>query len=135
MRDFAPRVLIVDPDPVFAGKAMVVLSAEGYDVETATGITLAAERLKDVDFGCAIVDEHLPEMRGHEAVPVLKTIAPDVQIIMTAARNSPELESSIRRRDIFYYHVKSFGMHELQQAVRDAFRKVGGRTKAGRNGG
>ena len=119
------RVLIVDPDPLFAGKLSVLLSCQGYDVETAEGITQAVQRLKDVGFDCVIMDENLPEMKGHDAVPVLKAIAPHIPVIVTAARSSLEVESSIRREDVFFYHVKAFGIRELQMAVCDAFRKIG----------
>jgi CheY-like chemotaxis protein len=125
MKDKARRILIVDPDPRFAGKANSLLSADGYDVEVVGGVTGGARRLKDVRFDCVIVDEDLPEMKGHDAVAVLKAICPDVPIIMTAVRNTLELESSIRRQDVFFYYVKNFDMHELQMAVHDAFRKIG----------
>ena len=119
------RILIVDPDPSFTGKLKATLAPQGYDVEAAEGIIQAAQRMKYVSFDCLIVDEDLPEMKGHDAVPVLKTISPQVPIIVTAARNSLAVESSIRRQDVFFYHVKTFDMHELQMAVRDALRKVG----------
>jgi len=125
MKDQARRILIVDPDRLFAGKLSALLSSRGYDVESAEGITQAVKRLKDVNFGCVILDEDLPEMKGHDAVPVLKAISCEVPIIMTAARNSLELESSIRRQDVFFYHAKSFDINELQMAVRDALRKIG----------
>jgi DNA-binding NtrC family response regulator len=119
------RILIVDPDPWFSGRLKATLASQGYDVEGADGIIQAAERMRDVRFDCLIVDEDLPEMKGHDAVPVLKTICPQAPIIVTAARNSLAVESSIRRQDVFFYHVKTFDMHELQMAVRDALRKVG----------
>ena len=125
MKDTAARILVVDPDPLFAGKLKAMLSPPEYDVETAEGISQAAQMLKDVDFGCVIMDEDLPEMKGHDAVSIEKAISPRVPIIMTAAQNSLEVESSIRREDVFFYHVKAFGIRELQMAVRDAFRKIG----------
>ena len=124
MKDETPRILIVDPDPLFGGKLWSLLSSKGYEVETVQGITEAVQRLKDVNFGCVIMDEDLPEMKGHDAVPVLRAISPRVPIIMSAAANSPERESRIRRQDVFFYYVKSFDMEELQTAVADAFRKL-----------
>jgi len=125
MEQDARRILIVDPDPSFAGKLSATLAPQGYDVEAAEGIIQAAQRMREVDFDCLIVDEDLPEMKGHDAVPVLKAISPRIPVIVTAARNSLEVESSIRRQDVFFYHVKTFDMHELQMAVRDAVRKIG----------
>lgn len=125
MKDTARRILIVDPDPLFAGKLSSLLSSHGCDVEVATGITQGVHRLKDVNFDCVVADEDLPEMKGHDAVEVLRAVSPDVPVIMTASRNTREQEARIRREDIFFYYVKGFDMRELEMAVRDALRKVG----------
>jgi len=92
-------------------------------VEAAERITLAVERLKDVDFDCVIMDEDLPEIKGHDAIPVLRAVSPETPIIMTAGQNTPEKESRIRQQDIFFYHVKSFDVQELNVAVRDACKR------------
>ena len=125
MKNKEHKVLIVDPDPLFARKISALLSFQGCDVETTEGVTQAVQRLKDVSFDCVIADEDLPEMKGHDAVSVLKAISPGTPIIMTSVRNTLERESEIRRQDVFYYYVKSFDMNELDMAVHDAFRKVG----------
>ena len=39
------RILIVDPDPSFAGKLSATLAPQGYDVEAAEGIIQAAKRM------------------------------------------------------------------------------------------
>jgi CheY-like chemotaxis protein len=132
MKDKTRRVLLVDPDSAFARKVETLLSPKGYDVEAIKGLTRAAERLRDVAFDCIIMATDLPEMKGHDAVPIVKAICPGVPVIMTAAQNTPELESRVRHQDIFYYYVKSFDLHELQMAVRDAFRKIGKENAAGR---
>lgn len=125
MKDNARRILIVDPDPLFAGKLSSLLSSHGHDAEVAKGMTKAVQRLKDVNFDCVVADQDLPEMKGHDAVAVLKAISPDVPIIMTASRNTRQQEARIRREDIFFYYVKGFEMRELEMAVSDALRKAG----------
>ncbi|MFC1671590.1 response regulator [Planctomycetota bacterium] len=124
MKDNVSRVLIVDPDPLFAGRVRDALSSEGYDVEVAEGITQAVQRLENASYGCVIVDEALPEMKGYDAVPILRAAFPDLTVIMTAVNNTSELEARIRRQPIFFYHVKSFDIYELRMAVRNAFGKM-----------
>ncbi|MBN1675147.1 MAG: response regulator [Kiritimatiellae bacterium] len=119
------RVLVVDPDPLFAQRLDTMLSAHDCDVEIVGGITDAVQRLRDVEFDCVIMDEELPEMKGHNAVPVVRAISPCIQIIMTAAQNTSELESKIRQQDILYYYVKGFDVHELQMAVAGALKRKG----------
>jgi len=119
------RILVVDPDSTAVRVLLSLLVEEGYDVEISGGIREAAEKVKDVKFDCAIMDVDLPEMAGYEAVSILKAIDPKIQVIMTAAANTPELEVKVRKEDIFYYHIKSFDAEELKEAVRDVFERLG----------
>jgi DNA-binding response OmpR family regulator len=119
------RVLIVDPDSEAAGQVAALLVKEGYDVEETSSIGAMAERIKDVKFDCVVMDVDLPEMPGYKAVSILKTIDPQVHVIMTAAENTAELEAEVRKQDIFYYYIKSFGQEELVEAVRGVFKKMG----------
>ena len=119
------RILIVDPDSKAVQYLSPFLIDEGYDVETSEGIRKAVERIKDVKFDCVIIDVDLPEMKGYEAVPIIKAIDPKIQIIMTAAENTMELEVEVRKQDIFFYYIKSFDPEELREAVQDVFKKLG----------
>lgn len=119
------RVLILDPDPVFVEEVRMMLSSCGCEIDAAARIGEAVERLKDASFGCVIIDEDLREIKGHDAVPVLKAVSPDTPVIVTAARNSMELEARIRRQDVFFYHVKTFDMEELRMAVENALTRSG----------
>jgi DNA-binding response OmpR family regulator len=124
------RILIVDPENETTQKLSSLLINEGCDVEISEGIREATERISNVKFDCVIMDVNLPEMEGFKAVPMLKTIDPKVQIIMTAAQNTAELEANVRKQDIFYYYIKSFDREELMEAVRDVFKKLGKVKKA-----
>jgi len=125
MKPESKRILIVDPDSKTAQQLASVFVEEGYDVEVSVSISAMAQRVRDAKFDCVIMDVDLPEMAGYKAVSILKTIDPSVQVIMTAAENSAELEAEIRKQDIFYYYIKSFDREELIEAVRDVFRKMG----------
>ena len=116
----AEWILVVDSDPNDVEAWRTSLAIQGLKVESAPGVKDAAEKLKVLRCGCLVIDVDLPEMKGYEAVPILKAIQPNARIIMTAAANSRELESKVRRQDVFYYHIKSFSASELASAVTDA---------------
>ncbi len=116
----ASWILVVDPDPKATEDWRACLSAEGINVEKAGSVKEAATKLKVLRCGCMIVDVDLPEMKGYEAVPILKAIQPRAKVIMTARMNSKELESKVRQQDVFYYHIKSFSASELASAVSGA---------------
>lgn len=122
-------VLVVEPDKKAVEDWRACLWAEGINVELASSVKEAARKLKVLQCGCLVVDVDLPEMKGYEAVPIFKAIAPQAKVIMTARLNSKDLESKVRRQDVFYYHIKSFSTSELVLAVNDAL-QAGQKNKA-----
>ncbi len=124
MRTQTKRILIIDPDTEVAEELFSLFSIKDYDVERCQGITEATQRIKNVKFDCIIMDVRLPEIKGYEAVPILKTIDPTLEIIITTAENNKELESRVREQDIFYYYIKSFDRKELELAVHNVFQKA-----------
>ena len=116
----ADWVLVVDRDPKAIEDWRTCLAIQGLKVESAASVKEAAKKLKVLQCGCLVIDVDLPEMKGYEAVPILKAIQPLAKVIMTARENSKELESMVREQDVFYYHIKSFSPSELASAVTDA---------------
>jgi len=124
MTNESDRILIVGRNMAGAEELASFFSAAPYDVETCRGVTEAIQRIKDARFDCMIMDVKLPEMMGYEAVPIIKAIDPSLNIIMTTAENTKELEIKARQQDIFYYYISSFDRKELETAVRNVFEKV-----------
>lgn len=119
------KILIVDPDTNTQKELLSLFSSEGYQVEISEEVTNGLQKLKDIKFDCLIIDVELPEMKGYQAFPLMRTVDPEIDVIMTAARNTPELEARVREQDIFYYYIKSFDREELRLAVYDVFKKLG----------
>jgi len=115
-------ILIVEPDKETAMEYESTFKEEGCDVELASSATEAVKKVKDVQFDCAIVDVNLPDMAGYDAVSVIKTIKPQTNVIITASKNTKELEARIRNEEIFYYYIKSFDREELKLAVRNVLK-------------
>ena len=67
------------------------------------------------------MDVDIPEMKGYEAVSILKNLDPQIKIIMTTKKNTKKLEAKVREQDIFYYFIKSFDKEELKMAIHNAF--------------
>jgi DNA-binding NtrC family response regulator len=118
------QILVVDADCRTVRDVSALLAGEDLVIEAAASVGQAAEMIRDAKYDCVIMDVTLPDMNGYEAVPVLKTIDPEIQIIMTACENTLELEAKVRQRDIFYYYIKSFDAEELREAVRDVFKRL-----------
>lgn len=125
MMDKSKKILVIDPDAGIREEYLSLFNGEDYELEISAGFTKAMEKIKNVHFDCIIIDTHLPEILVYDAVPIIKTIYPEVEVIVTTAKNSRELETKVREQDIFYYYIKSFEMEELRLAVSDIFKKLG----------
>jgi DNA-binding response OmpR family regulator len=118
------RVLVIDPDLRVRQDLARFLKSEGYYVETGRNLSEAIKKVPNGGFSCLIMDVDLPEMKGYEAVSILKNLDPGLKIIMTTRRNSKKLEAKVREQDIFYYFIKSFGQEELKLAINSIFSPI-----------
>ncbi|HHF42913.1 MAG: hypothetical protein DRI99_01980 [Candidatus Aminicenantes bacterium] len=121
MMEIERKILLIDPDPRDREILAALLREENYSVETGKSLKEALEKLAQGGFHCLVMEVHLPEMKGYEAVPIIKNLDPNLKIIMMTNKNSRQLEAKVREQDIFYYFIKSFGQEELILAIRNAF--------------
>jgi len=117
------KILIIDPDNEDRASLSSFIQSKEYQVETGTGLTDAIKKITANHFHCVIMAVELPEMKGYEAVSIIKNIDSGTKIIMTTKKNTKELEAKVREQDIFYYFIKSFGKEELKLAINNAFNK------------
>ena len=115
------RVLIIDPDPKVRRDLVHSLKEEHYFIDTGRNLSEAIKKVSEGGFDCLVIDINLPEMKGYEAVPILKNLDPKLKIILTTRKNTKTLEAKAREQDIFYYFIKSFGKKELRLAIKSAF--------------
>ncbi len=119
----ARRILIIDPNYTERAIMAAFLRNENFIVDTGTGLKDAVRKVSESHYDYLIMDVNLPEMKGHEAVPILKNIDPNIKVIMTTKKNTRSLEAKVRQQDIFFYFIKSFGKEELKLAINNAFTK------------
>jgi DNA-binding NtrC family response regulator len=123
MHQIEQKILIIDPDINGRKELADYLVQKKYKVETGEGLADAVKKLAKDHFPCIIVDVDLPEMKGYDAVSILKNIEPKTKVIVTTKKNSKELEAKVREQDIFFYFIKSFGKEELKLAINNVFGK------------
>ena len=123
MTDKEKRVLIIDPDITERAVMAAFLKGENFYVETGRGLADAVKKIREGCFNCLIMDVDLLEIKGYEAVSIIKIIDPKIKVIMTAKRNTKNLEAKVREQDIFFYFIKSFGKQELKLAINNALGK------------
>ena len=96
-----------------------VFSKKGFKLFTVKNLKETLLTLQDQRFDALVIDAALLE-DDFGFISVIKGIEKDLPIIICAEMNTPELESKIRQQKIFYYHIKSFGIEDLEMAISNA---------------
>ncbi len=66
------RILIIDPTYDECMVTASFIRSEGFEVGTGRSLADALKQLNEVYYPCLIMDVELPEMKGYEAVSILK---------------------------------------------------------------
>lgn len=96
------------------------LAEQGYRLKAVNNVKDLLMTLQSEKINVLVMDVHLPEELGYEAISIIKGLHRKLPIIITADENNPEQETRIRHQGIFYYHVNSFGMDDLILAISNA---------------
>jgi two-component system response regulator RegA len=84
----SPCLLIVDDDTTFAGILSRALTRRGYNVVTASNGAEALSRCREHQPAQAVVDLKLETESGLNLLPQLKTINPDLQVLILTGYSS-----------------------------------------------
>ncbi|MGZ3687832.1 MAG: sigma-54-dependent transcriptional regulator [Bdellovibrionota bacterium] len=123
MKDSKGKVLIVDDDKEMRSLLQDFFLNDGYEVTT---FPLASEALEALapggklgqetpegDIDAIISDIKMPQMDGLEFTTRLRTLRPEIPIILITAFGSIETAIEAMRRGAFHYVVKPFKLAEM----------------------
>jgi CheY-like chemotaxis protein len=77
-----PRILWVDDEIDMLRAHIIFLESKDYEVETANNGLDAVEKVKDHFFDIIFLDENMPGMTGLETLTRLKSLSPNVPVVM-----------------------------------------------------
>lgn len=120
MREKTRTLLVADSGSGLAYELDPWLAEMGYAVRVVGDIKDVLITLQCENVSVLLMDVQLAAGMGYDALSIIKGLCRDMPIIVTTETNNPEQESNIRRKGIFYYHVKSFGLEELMLAITSA---------------
>ncbi len=116
------RVLVLDGNPGAQAEVERIFQNDDLAIDFCPRIVDAVASLEETQYIAAVVDVGLTDTPWDQAVGILKAVDGGLPIILTAEKNTRELESRVREQDIFYYYIKSFDAEELRLAVMEAMR-------------
>jgi DNA-binding NtrC family response regulator len=112
-------ILFAEPEGVTSADLHPLLTEKGHSLIVAKTLKETLLTLQDQRVDALVLDAALLE-EDCGFISVIKGIEKDLPIIICAESNTPELESKIRKQKIFYYHIKSFGIEDLEMAISNA---------------
>jgi CheY-like chemotaxis protein len=121
----APRILIVDDDPVILRLLQINFRLEGYEVDTATHGEEALERVRSNRPEIVVLDVMMPGIDGWEVLRRLKETpaAKHIPVIFLSARAQDEDRRQGYALGVDEYVTKPFDPVHLVEIVRRSLAK------------
>jgi DNA-binding NtrC family response regulator len=114
------RLLVIDDDPGVSEVVSLLLSREGYLVETAAAVKDGLRRLAAGDFDLVVTDLKLPDGTGLDAVRLIHEKDKTLPIILMTSYSSLESAIAALRAGAVDYIIKPFDNDELLHSVERA---------------
>jgi two-component system NtrC family response regulator len=113
-------VLIVDDEKNYPLILSAVLQEEGYETLTANSGLEALEKLLSSDVDVVLTDMKMPSMDGIELLERIKSIDPDLPVIMMTAYGTIEKAVEAMQKGAYHYLLKPFENESLIIYVKKA---------------
>jgi len=118
-----PNLLIVDDEQSMRDFLSILFYREGCAVTAAPSAEAALTAAGQKDFDAVISDVKMPGMGGLALLAELKSLQPELPVIMVTAFASPDDAVQAMKSGAFDYLSKPFNVDELRKVVRAAFAK------------
>ena len=120
MTTMGQRILVADDDPSALEGLSRLLSAWGYEVDTAQDGRVALEKVSQVRPEVVITDLVMPAMNGLELISAIRQGDQPVPVIMLTAHGNPDNLLSARREGAYACLGKPVNVAQLRSVIRRA---------------
>lgn len=114
------RILVIDDEQDFCKMMVEMLSAEGYDVDSAAHPILAAERALSGDYDLITLDLNLDEFNGKEVWELYRDQQVNVPVIVISGYLNDEARADLEDSGIVFTVDKPFRKAKLLEVVERA---------------
>ena len=112
------RILIVDDQETQRKALSIALRLDGFDVASAASATEALESLAMAHYDLALVDLMMPGINGLDLARQLRTLFPNVKVVLTSAYHLSERQLRRAECGAVGFVPKPFQMSELVEFLR-----------------
>ncbi len=118
-----PTLLVADDDPGLRESLERTLTREGYRVVVASDGRAALERVQGGDIDLVVTDLKMPGLSGIELLHAVKTVAPDLDVILLTAFGTIEEAVKAMKDGAYDFITKPFQRQQLVRVVRAALER------------
>lgn len=122
MPDFAPRVLLVDDEPLLLKSLAAVLQANGFVCRTAEDGFEALRHLRETTPDIIISDLRMPNMSGFELLAIIRRRFPQVAVIVISGEFLVNSQTSGLLMNAFFQKGE-YTPQQLVATMRDLYRQ------------
>ncbi len=112
-----PVILLVDDEPSFTETMTHILAAHQFDVDAVNGAGEAIEKIKSKQYNLLITDINMPDMDGIELIRQVRTMKPDIPIMIVTGFPSHESQEEAFNMGVVNYLVKPFSTKRFLELV------------------
>ncbi len=113
----SPSILIVDDEQGIRDICRRALQRAGYQVDVAENGLVALQKCRQTPFDLVLTDLQMPEMTGITMLQHLRTVAPDIDVIVFTAYGTFETAREALRLGASDYLTKPVSLDDLQHTV------------------
>jgi DNA-binding NtrC family response regulator len=117
------RIMVIDDERIVGDMSRMSLEQEGYDVETFLSAEPAMARLKEERFDIVITDYKMKGMDGMEVLRTIKTMYPEIKVIMITAFANLDTAIEALRGDVHDFFPKPVKIKDLKASIKRALQK------------
>lgn len=111
------NILIVDDEKEFRKVLSTILKAKEYNVDVAKDGSQAIEKIKENHYDLILSDLVMKEINGMELLKEVKTIDPDIEVIIVTGYGSINNAVDAMKKGAFSYYIKSNSPDELLKEI------------------
>jgi len=114
------RILVVDDESDIRTMLSILLSKEGYAVDTASGGLEALEKIKTAFYPLIISDIRMPDLSGLDLLTRVQEKSPESMVILITAYASNETAIEGMKHGAYDYITKPFQIDEIKIVIKNA---------------
>jgi DNA-binding NtrC family response regulator len=118
-----PKILIADDERHIAEGLQMLLTEDGFEVDTATDGTVAWEMLQEGEYGLVLADLHMPEIDGLELFGRMREADDPCEIIIITGEGSVSTAKEAMRQGAYDYLEKPLDVDRLKELIPKALEK------------